>query len=228
MRIGILEDNPEHASLLVNTLAAAGHGCTVHATVAQFLYALAHDSYDALILDWMVPDGSGLTVLERVRERSKTVPVLFVTGRDAEEDVVTALRQGADDYLVKPARPAELLARVEALRRRSQRLEETDATIVVPPFRLDPATGDAWHGDEKIALTARQFGLATFLFRQPGQLFSRQHLLEAVWGVGQQIQTRTLDIHISQLRGLLRLTPASGWRIASVYGHGYRLERCDA
>lgn len=226
MRIGILEDDPAHASQLTSILTPAGHGCSVYQSGSQFLYALAHESFDLLILDWMVPDTSGISILERIRERSHVLPVLFVTGRDAEEDIVTALRNGADDYLVKPPRAGELLARIEALRRRAEGGAMSDV-VSAPPYRLDTAAGEAWLADERIALTSRQFDLALFLFRQPGQLFSRTHLLESIWGVGNQIQTRTLDIHISQLRNLLRLTPQNGWRISSVYGHGYRLERCD-
>lgn len=226
MRIGILEDEPDHASLLVGILAPAGHSCHVVATGGDFFQALARDSYDLLILDWTVSDTTGITVLNTLRERSVATPVLFVTGRDAEEDVINALRAGADDYLVKPPRPGELLARIEALRRRVDG-GPVSRTVQAAPYRFDLNAGEAWLGDKRIELTARQFNLAAFLFRQPGHLFSRTHLLEAIWGFGTQVQTRTLDIHVSQLRGLLRLGPENGWRIASVYGHGYRLERID-
>jgi len=226
MRIGILEDTPEHARLLERLLEQGGHSCRVHATRARFLQSLARESFDLLILDWMLPDASGIEVLEEVRERAGRIPVLFVTSRDAEEDIVEALQRGADDYLVKPPRAGELLARVEALRRRSE-YAAPERTLEVPPYRFDLEARQAQLGETPIALTSRQFDLAVFLFRQPGRLFSRVHLLEAVWGVGSDVQTRTLDIHISQLRGALCLTPDNGWRIGSVYGHGYRLERID-
>jgi DNA-binding response OmpR family regulator len=225
MRIGILEDEPDHASQLVGILASDGHSCHVLATGSDFFHALARDSYDLLILDWMVPDTTGLKVLVTLRERSIATPVIFVTGRDAESDIVGALRAGADDYLIKPPRPAELLARIEVLRRRVA--GDDDRAVLAHPYRFDLNAGEAWLGEERLELTARQLDLAAFLFRQPGHLFSRTHLLEAVWGVGTHVQTRTLDIHVSQLRGLLRLGPEHGWRIASVYGHGYRLERTN-
>lgn len=223
MKICILEDEPEHAAQLVTILNQAGHHCDILATSGDLLRRLARDSHDLLILDWMMPETSGIETLIALRERSIDTPVLFVTARDAEEDVVAALRAGADDYLVKPPRPGELLARIEALRRRAGGGDRR--TVSMPPYRFDSDVGDAWLGDERIDLTSRQFSLAVLLFRQPGRLFSRDHLLAAIWGVGTQVQTRTLDIHISRLRALLRMGPENGWRIASVYGYGYRLER---
>lgn len=224
MRIGILENDSAQVSRLVGPLSLAGHGCSVYASAARFHYALVHESFDVLVLGGGLPDSSGLSVLTRIRERHPNVPLLFMSASDAEEDIVTALRGGADDCLVKPPRAGELVARAEALYRRAKR-GATEQVLAVSPYRFDSATGEVRLDDEPIALTSRQFDLAVFLFRQPGQLFSRNHLLEAIWGVDSRIQTRTVDIHISQLRGLLRMTPGSGWRITSLYGQGYRLDR---
>jgi len=226
MRIGILEDTPEHAEQLQRLLEGAGHGVSVYPTRARFLQAMARESFDLLILDWMLPDGSGLDAIEQLRPKLPDIPIIIVTSRDAEEDLIEALGRGADDYLVKPPRPGELLARVNALLRRVVGHSE-NAVLSVPPYRFSPASGEAYVGDEAVPLTARQFALAMFLFSQPGRLLSRAHLLEAVWGVGAQVQTRTLDMHVSQLRSILRLTPENGWRITSVYGYGYRLERVE-
>jgi DNA-binding response OmpR family regulator len=223
MKICILEDEPEHAAQLVAILEPAGHRCDILTTGGDLLRTLARDSHDLLILDWMVPETSGIETLIALRGRFIDIPVLFVTARDAEEDVVTALRAGADDYLIKPPRPDELLARIEVLRRRA--VGGDRRTVMMSPYRFDIDAGEVWLNDECINLTARQFSLAILLFRQPGRLFSRDHLLAAIWGVGAQVQTRTLDIHISRLRVLLRMGPENGWRIASVYGYGYRLER---
>jgi DNA-binding response OmpR family regulator len=223
MRIGILEDNPEHAIQITRALAEGNHGCNVFPTGARFLQGLVRDSFDLLILDWMLPDLTGLEVLRRLRERGLALPVLFVTSREDEEDIVAALVAGADDYLVKPIRPRELLARLDALARRAGNLPD-EKRIVAPPYRFELDAGEAWLGDERIVLNERQFALAAFLFRHPGRLLSRVHLMEAVWGVGTQVQSRTLDVHVSQLRGALRLTSENGWRLASIYGHGYRLE----
>lgn len=223
MRVGILEDELDHAEQLIRALEDGGHSHQLYCTGQALLQALGRETFDILVLDWMLPDTNGIAVLEQLRTRGIAAPVLFATSRDAEEDIVTALGHGADDYLIKPLRPRELLARIEALGRRAAGASATKA-ISAPPFRFNLESSEAWIGDELVTLTQRQFALAAFLFRHPGQLLSRAHLLESVWGVGAQVQTRTLEIHISQLRNLLRLTPENGWRITSVYGHGYRLE----
>lgn len=226
MRVGILEDELEHAEQMIRALEGGGHSHQLYSTGQALLQALGRETFDLLVVDWMLPDTNGIAVLDQLRARGIAAPVLFATSRDAEEDIVTALGHGADDYLVKPLRPRELLARIEAIGRRAGG-GAVAKVLSVSPYRFSLQTSEAWIGDEPVTLTQRQFALAAFLFRHPGQLLSRAHLLEAVWGVGEQVQTRTLEIHISQLRNLLRLTPENGWRIASVYGHGYRLEHLD-
>lgn len=221
MRVAVLEDDADHAALVTGALHQGGHTAVVYDTGARFLQAMARETFDVLVLDWMLPDTTGLDVLDQVREREIHVPVLFVTSRDAEEDIVQALAHGADDYLVKPPRAAELLARLQALKRRAD--GPGSGALVVGPYEFDPAQSEARLHGEIIELTQRQFELAVVLFRNTGRLMSRQYLLEAVWGLNDMVQTRTLDIHISQLRNLLQLAD-NGWRIQSVYAHGYRLE----
>ena len=222
MRIGLLEDEPDHAAIVVRLLQTAGHSCLVYGNGESFLRATLHDTFDVLILDWALPDMSGLQVLDALRARQDKVPVLFLTSRDAEQDIVDTLSHGADDFLVKPPRAAELLARLSALKRRADGLGAT-FVLSVPPYEFDTATNAVKVQGVPVELTQRQFQLAMVLFRNRVRLLSRAYLLEAVWGLNAQVQTRTLDIHISQLRSALNL-PANGWRITSVYAHGYRLE----
>jgi DNA-binding response OmpR family regulator len=222
MRVGVLEDDPDHAAMLTQVLLAAGHGCEVYASGARFMQAMVRETFDVLVLDWMLPDMTGLEVLDWLRQLQDRTPVLFVTSRDAEQDIVQALAHGADDYLVKPARSAELLARLGALRRRAESLQGNTA-LVVAPYEFDLNSNVVRLHGEIIDLTERQFQLALVLFRNAGRLLSRQYLLEAVWGLHAQVQTRTLDIHVSQLRNMLALAD-NGWRISSIYAHGYRLE----
>jgi DNA-binding response OmpR family regulator len=226
MRIGILEDDPSHANELKRLLESDGHSTFVYSGKKEFFQALARESHDLFVIDWILPDGSGIDALVQLRPRLPDIPVIMVTSRDAEEDVVEALAKGADDYLVKPPRKGELLARVNALLRRAAARAGL-TTLTAAPYRFDALTGEARIGDDAVQLTARQLQLAMFFFRQPGRLLSRTHILEAIWGMGAQVQTRTLDMHVSQLRNLLRLTPENGWRISSVYGYGYRLERVE-
>ena len=222
VRVGLLEDDPDHAAMTVRALHDAGHNCQVFGRGDQFLRSTLHETFDVLILDWTLPDMTGLQVLDEIRQRQDAMPVLFLTGRDSEKDIVEALSHGADDYLVKPARAAELLARLAALKRRA---ENTGASHVlsVPPYVFDPATSSVTLSGKPLVLTLRQFQLAVVLFRNMGRLLSRAYLLQSVWGLNAQVQTRTLDIHVSQLRTALSL-PDNGWRINSVYAHGYRLE----
>ena len=226
MRIGLLEDDADHAVLVTQAVLAAGHSCEVYSTASRFMQAMVRETFDVLVLDWMLPDMSGIEVLDWLRQLQDRTPVLFVTSRDAEQDIVQALAHGADDYLVKPPRRAELLARLAALQRRAENLQGTSA-LVVAPYEFDLVSNVLRAQGDSIDLTERQFQLALVLFRNAGRLLSRQYLLEAVWGLSAQIQTRTLDIHISQLRSLLALAD-NGWRISSIYAHGYRLEPLQA
>lgn len=225
MRIALLEDDPDQAALLQRWLAEDGHD--VHAFLAgrEAMKTAGRESYDLFLLDWQVPDVSGPEVLTWIRAHiSKTVPVLFVTVRDSEEDIVHALESGADDYMIKPARRQELLARVHALLRRAYPREE-ETLLSFPPFEIDVKRGEIRRGAEKLELTPKEFELATVLFRNTGRLLSRGHLQELVWGRSGDLVTRTVDTHVSQVRKKLDLRPESGYRVVPIYNYGYRLER---
>ena len=151
------------------------------------------------------------------------MPVLFVTVRDREEDVVEALHRGADDYMSKPVARSEMLARLAALGRRA-RGDIAKSVIDAPPYRLNLSANTLTRDGEPITLTPKEFELACFLFLNVGRLLSRGYILEQVWGTRPDLNTRTVDTHVSKLRGKLALTPDFGWRLRSVYQHGYRLE----
>ena len=223
MRVAVLEDDADHAVLVTQALHQGGHTYAVYSTGARFIQAMVRETFDVLLLDWMMPDMTGLEVLDWLRQLENPTPVIFVTSRDAEEDIVQALTHGADDYLVKPPRAGELLARLQALKRRADGAGGGGA-LTVEPYAFDPSQSVVRLHGEIMELTQRQFELALVLFRNTGRLLSRQYLLEAVWGLNEKVQTRTLDIHVSQLRNLLQLSD-NGWRIHSVYAHGYRLEK---
>ncbi|MFM9967491.1 MAG: response regulator transcription factor [Burkholderiales bacterium] len=226
MRIALLEDDREQIALLRGWLEGAGHDLHAFERGRDFLREVTRESYDVFLLDWMIPDKSGTEVLTWIRANLKErVPVLFVTARDAEEDIVSVLQAGADDYLVKPLRKMELLARMHAVVRRTRTADADQEVVEHGQFRIDVARRSITRGGEEIELTQKDFDLAEFLFRNQGRLLSRNHLFEAVWGKSSEINSRTIDTHISRLRTRLGLTPESGWRLASVYQHGYRLER---
>jgi DNA-binding response OmpR family regulator len=223
MRIAILEDDPSQLELIGHWLKIAGHHAHAFERGAVLLRALEQETYDALVLDWNVPDVSGIEVLRQVRQQLHTgTPVLFGTARDAEGDIVAALRAGADDYLIKPLRRMELLARLEAVTRRLA--VETVELLEVGRFRIDCRARQLLRDDEPVQLTAKDFDLAVFFLRNVGRLLTRGQIRERVWGVSQELNSRTLDTHVSRIRSKLGLSAEHGWSLAAVYGYGYRLE----
>ncbi len=224
MRVALLEDDQDQAALFTEWLKAAGHTCEHFDTGKAFVRNIKHDSYDALILDWMVPDMDGFEVLRWVRENFDwPIPVVFVTAKDEEDDIVRALEQGADDYVVKPAKQRELVARITAVVRRAASVDDAQTTIEYEPFLIDLGNHQIQRSGERIEVTQKEYELIVFLFRNIGRVLSRAHILESVWGRNPDINTRTVDTHVSRIRSKLALAPDTGWKLSSIYQHGYRL-----
>jgi len=224
MRIALLEDEKEQARNVVTILQDSGNKCDHYATGQSFVSAVLHKSYDLLILDWQIPESSGIEVLREIRSQLNwPIPVLFLTQRDGESDIVQALDAGADDYLSKPARPAELIARVNALVRRTHP-EVEKKVLTFGAFEVDVQGRIIRLNGETLTLTDKDFDLTLFLFQNQGRLLTRELLLERVWGLSREINTRTVDTHMSRLRRRLGLNPDNGFRIKTIYQRGYRLE----
>jgi two-component system, OmpR family, response regulator RegX3 len=224
MRIALLEDDANQTHFISRVLGEAGHSVRAFATGRKFLADVAHESYDVLVLDWELPDISGLDVLRNMREQvTAQTPVLFLTHRDSEHDIVQALQAGADDYLIKPPRERELIARVSALARRGH-VASPVSELSIGPYQFDLEHRTARLAGNTLQLTQREFDLAVFLFRNVGKVLSRAHIMESVWGRGAEATTRTVDTHMSRLRTELKLAPENGLRLTPVYGYGYRLE----
>jgi len=226
MRIVILEDDHDQADLLVVWLEEANHQCDVFHDGNSFIRAYKQDSYDLVILDWMVPKLSGIEVLKHIRDHvDQVVPVVFITQRDAEEDIVQALEAGADDFMAKPVRHQETMARVNAIARRMGFGDaNTSDNYNFPPYKIDSRLRQISLHDEVIEMTQKEYELTLFMFKNLGRVISRGHLLEMVWGTSSHLNTRTVDTHISRLRTKLKLDDQEFWQITSVYRHGYRLE----
>lgn len=223
MRIAVLEDDVDQAEGMRLLMERAGHSVHVFTRGRVMLSKLGHESYDLLVIDWEIPDISGIEVLKTARAQlASRTPVLFITHRDSEYDIVQALEAGADDFLVKPAREREFLARVQALGRRAGGAATQE--ILVPPYRIDLTHSVVFRDQAPVELTRREYDVALFFFRNLGKVVSRAHILESVWGRGGDVSTRTVDTHVSRLRSVLGLSSASGVRLTPVYGYGYRLE----
>lgn len=228
MQIAVLEDDIDQATLLQSWLTAAGHNVVCFEDASSFLRGTHRETFDLFVLDWLLPESSGIGVLKRLRGRDPDgAPVLFITVRDEEQCIVEALESGADDYMTKPIRRSEMLARVEALARRH--LKTQSESLSAPPYEFDIGQHRALINSEPLKLTEKEFELALFLFRRKGQIVSRNHLLDAIWGAGHSaMSTRTVDTHVSRLRSKLRLKDAAGWKLSSIYQHGYRLEQAGS
>lgn len=213
------------ARALQSWLADAGHDVTRYADGDVLLREQRRESFDLFLLDWMVPGATGEQVLRSLRTDLRvTAPVLFVTARDAEEDVAQVLDAGADDFLVKPIRRRELLARIEAVARRLRPAAQ-GAPLEVGPFRIDIAARKAFLDGEPVDLSDKEFDLAAFLFARIDCLVAKRHVAQSVWGHSDAVLSRTVDVHVSKLRRKLALGPEHGLRLATIYGFGYRLER---
>jgi two-component system response regulator RegX3 len=186
--------------------------------------SLQRSNFDFIILDWMLPDGTADGVLNWIRDHlGWNVPVICVTVCDSEADVVNVLRLGADDYFVKSPRHFELLARIESLARRNR--ERAPAVLRFGPYKIHQDEHEITFSDKKTCLTQKEFELACYLFHNPNRLLSRVHLLEKIWGIQAEIDTRTVYTNISRIRHKLDTSPQNGWEIVTVYGYGYRLQR---
>ncbi len=218
VRVLVVEDDDGVAGAVVDALGTHGHQVERVARAVD-VWARVRDA-DLVLLDLGLPDGDGMDVLRRLRRIAST-PVLVLTARDAERDVVRGLRLGADDYLVKPVRLRELLARVDAVVRRTGAAEVAATAVEIEDLRVDIAGRRATVADREIPLTVKEFDILAALARRPGAAVSRQQLLDEVWGDAYLAVSRSLDVHLASLRHKL----GRPGLLATIRGFGYRLGR---
>ncbi|MEK2606726.1 response regulator transcription factor [Burkholderia arboris] len=229
MRILVVEDDPVQAEEVQNALASFSHMIKVVVNGEQALRFLRAESVDAVVLDWHLPNMTGIEVLNWIRTRADVeYGVLFLTSRVEELDVVRALEAGADDYLSKPFRAEELAARVNALLRRVARNVKRDEQIRAGEYVLDPVERAVWLRDSKIELTTKEFQLVACLFHNLGKIMSRELLATTAWGRELGTESRSLDTHIYRIRQKLKLSIENGLRLSAVYTLGYRLDQTKA
>ena len=219
----VIEDEKEIRDLVRYNLERAGYRVAAVADGDQGLERLFAARPDLLVLDLMLPGRNGLEILREVRGEPTTreLPVIVLTARSTEMDKLLGFEHGADDYLTKPFSPRELLARVEALLRRS-RPDRAEGSVEIGDLKLDALTREATWKGKPLTLTPREFELLAFLAGRPGRVFSREELLRKVWGYDYVGETRTVDVHVRRLRAKLG---AKSHVIETVTGAGYKLVR---
>ncbi|MBD2099308.1 response regulator transcription factor [Leptolyngbya sp. FACHB-261] len=219
-RILIAEDEPRIATFLAKALKAQGFTTTIAKDGPEAAQLANSEDFDLLILDLGLPGQDGLTVLEELRGRGDRLPVIILTARDGVDDTVTGLEGGANDYVTKPFIFEELLARVRA-RLRDSRLPQATGplNLSVSDILLDFRTREVWVGERQVELSAREFTLAEFFLRHPGQVLSREQLLNRVWGYDYDPGSNVVEVYVGYLRKKLGED-----RIKTIRGVGYRFQ----
>jgi DNA-binding response OmpR family regulator len=193
------------------------------------LAQLRKDSLDMLVLDWQVADLPGAEVLRRVKEKlPASAPIMFLTSSSAEDDIVAGIAAGADDYVIKPLRRGELVARVQALLRRAYPSQSGAEQLTFGPYVFETRPGRLLMDGAVIDVTHKEFYLALLFFRNIGRPLSRAYIHESVWIRETDVPSRTMDTHVSRVRNKLQLKPENGFRLVPVYSYGYRLEKLGA
>ncbi len=229
MNILVVEDDRDIREMVCKSLAQNDLQTIGCRDVQEAKQSLARLVPDCLVVDWMLPDGSGVELIRWLRrqEQFQQIPVLMLTARAQESDMITGLDSGADDYLTKPMSLRELNARVRALLRRPARYEEQQDLLEAAPLSLNTRTHEVFVFDTPIELTRTEFKLLKLFIENPRKVFSREQILDAVWGVNAFLGDRTVDVHILRLRKLLKPQGADRM-IATVRGSGYRLSDLPA
>jgi DNA-binding response OmpR family regulator len=220
----VVDDEPTIVEIVGRYIERAGFETYTAADGYQALDTAGAHRPDLVVLDVMLPGIDGIEVMERLQERpGPPIAVILLTARGEESDRLVGLRHGADDYVVKPFSPAELVARVDAVLRRTGPVEAPGPPIAIGPLTVDVAAHRVTVGGEEVALTQREFDLLAFLARHPGRAFSREELMDRVWRYSFYTDTATVTVHIRRLRTKLGATPAAAELIETVWGVGYRL-----
>ena len=226
-KVLIVRDEPDIARLVQTHLRDIGCEADIAANGAAASSLFRKGGYALVVLDLMLPDSDGLTLCRQFREAAGYVPILMLTAKSSELDRVLGLEMGADDYLTKPFSVPELLARVKALFRRVEALQqpapgEAGGVLVFPGLRIDVDCRQVWIDDRPVELTAREFDLLHFFARHPGRVFSRVQLLDQVWGYNHDGYEHTVNSHINRLRAKIEADPAQPRHVLTVWGVGYK------
>jgi DNA-binding response OmpR family regulator len=228
MRIAIVDDEQEMRSYLSELLMARQYRCSQFAGGREVISAFGRDTFDMLIVDWNMSGMSGVEVIRWMRKNiQSTLPIIMLTSRSDERDIVEGLEAGADDFIIKPEKANVIAARVAALMRRSTAQPTVERQRQFGRYTFDTSASIVALDGEEITLTSKEFALALAFFQNMHRPLSRAYLLETVWNSVADLPTRTLDVHVSRIRGKLRLSRENGFRIQTIFGFGYRFESYD-
>jgi two-component system, OmpR family, response regulator ResD len=225
----VVDDEPTIAEVVARYLRRAGYATRIAQDGTQALASAGEQRPDLVVLDLMLPKIGGLEVMRRLREQERgesgaALPIILLTAKGEESDRIVGLRFGADDYVVKPFSPAELVARVDAVLRRVEAPVDHQPILEFDSLTVDPGARRVLVGGVEVQLTVREFDLLLFLVRHPGQVFSRTQLMEAVWQYSFYTDTSTVTVHIRRLRSKIEPDPASPRHLQTVWGVGYRFQ----
>ncbi|MFM5908185.1 MAG: response regulator transcription factor [Novosphingobium sp.] len=224
MRIALVDDDPDEIAEIADNLRISGSDCSIYSSGEELLAALRRETFDLILLDWNMLGMSGMKVLAWVRENLQPVPpVIMLTSRDRKEDVVFALDAGASDYIRKPEDPDIVRARIRAALR-LHRSEVQPGGDVFGSYTFDPIARTVSFNDRVVDLRQKEYMLARLLFENLNRPLSRSYILQKVWQSSPNVETRTLDVHISRLRAKLDLRPEHGFALQTIFGFGYRLD----
>jgi two-component system, OmpR family, response regulator ResD len=222
-KVLVVDDEPTIGDVVSRYLERAGYETEVADNGNRALERAAASRPDVVVLDLMLPDIDGLEVMRRLRQQDRArTAIILLTARGEESDRVIGLRLGADDYVVKPFSPAELVARVDAMLRRLDPSPAAEAPLRFDQLEIDPGARQVRVDGQAVELTGREFELLLFLARNPGQAFTREQLMDHVWQYSFYIDTSTVTVHIRRLRAKLEPDPSQPRFIETVWGYGYR------
>lgn len=226
MHIAVIDDDEEVLNFVEHVLTGDGHRCFLYKNGRSFLAALQRETFDMFIIDWTMPEMTGMEIVELVKSRlPQCPPVMMLTNRSQNEDIAGALNAGADDFVVKPESAIVLSARVNALlRRHAPPGAGEDGPLLFGDYCFNRRSGVVTLAGEGVQLTTKEFALALLFFSNLNRPLSRPYIMETVWMSVATLSTRTLDMHVSRIRAKLSLRPENGFSLRTIFGYGYRLE----
>lgn len=227
MRIALVDDQPDDLANMLAMLTSAGFQCSTFTNGDDVIASLRRETFDLVLLDWNMPRSSGLEVVVWAGESlPDPPPFIMLTSRNNKEDIIRALECGAVDYIIKPGDPDIIRARILAASRRKRIEPQVDETSRFGDFSFDRFRHTVTYIDQAIDLRAKEFELARLFFANMNRPLSRSYIMARVWNSSPDVETRTLDMHISRIRAKLQLRPERGVSLRTIFGFGYRLDSC--